>query len=141
MPSDTAAIGAAAVGPAPVAPIAPISGRSGGSSGSATPESQAAAPLLGSKEAAGAAGAPGDPAAKPTSQQIGTAVESANQQLAQDGRSFRFQFDDQIHQTIVKIVDSKTNQVMDQIPSESMVAVERALAGGSKQGLLLQTNV
>jgi len=50
-----------------------------------------------------------------------------------------FVFDDQVHQTIVKIVDSQTHQVVQQIPSEAMLAAARALAGTPLSGALVNT--
>jgi flagellar protein FlaG len=67
------------------------------------------------------------------------AVDAANYQLAQSGYQFKFQYDDQAHQEIVKIVDSETQQVLQQIPSEAMLAAAQSLANGAAPGTLLQT--
>jgi flagellar protein FlaG len=67
------------------------------------------------------------------------AVDAANYQLAQSGYQFKFQYDDQAHQEIVKIVDSETQQVLQQIPSQAMLAAAQGLANGAAPGTLLQT--
>jgi flagellar protein FlaG len=67
------------------------------------------------------------------------AVDAANYQLAQSGYQFKFQYDDQAHQEIVKIVDSETQQVLQQMPSEAMLAAAQGLANGGAPGTLLQT--
>ncbi|HUN92757.1 MAG TPA: flagellar protein FlaG [Burkholderiaceae bacterium] len=123
---------------APVAPVAPI----GSSSGSAAADGASTPPLLGSGSAAstpdGSSASGGSP---PTPGETRAAVASANRQLAESGREFSFHYDDQVHQEIVKIIDTRTNQVLQQIPSEAMLAAARALAGGTTSGLLLKTEV
>jgi len=147
MAIDSAGSVSASIGPTPIASIGPVSWRS---TGQGAAEGPMTPPLLGSNKTDGdpagvpanaSAGSAGGGASSPSREQMHAAIESANQQLAQDGRNFRFQFDDQVHQTIVKIVDSRTNQVLDQIPSDAMLAAARALASGSTSGVLLQTKV
>jgi flagellar protein FlaG len=67
------------------------------------------------------------------------AVDAANYQLAQSGYQFKFQYDDQAHLEVVKIVDSETQQVLQQFPSKVMLAAAQSLANGGAPGTLLQT--
>ena len=83
----------------------------------------------------GAAGAP----PPPDPGLVKAAVANANQALAQNGTQLTFVFDDQIHETIVKIVDVQTHQVVQQIPSEAMLAAARALSGTKTSGALVDT--
>jgi len=78
---------------------------------------------------------------QPTPGQVKAAVADANQSLAQNGTQLTFVFDDQLHETLVKIVDIQTHEVVGQIPSEAMLAAARALAGSPSSGALLNTKV
>ena len=91
----------------------------------------AALPLPGASAAA--------PGAPPSSGQVKAAVADANQSLAENGTQLTFVFDDQVHETIVKIVDTQTHQVVQQIPSEAMLAAARALSGSTASGALVNT--
>jgi len=100
----------------------------------------AAAPALGSTIALALTGGSGEaPASAPTNGQVKAAVADANQALAENGTQLTFVFDDQVHQTIVKIVDSQTHLVVQQIPSEAMLAAARALSGTPLSGALVNT--
>ena len=78
----------------------------------------------------------GEPAATPA--QLKAAVEAANQQLDQSKRELTFVFDDKLGRMLVKIVDTRTNTVIRQMPSEEMLAAARALSGSSTRGTLLR---
>jgi len=78
----------------------------------------------------------GEPAATPA--QLKAAVEAANQQLDQSKRELTFVFDDKLGRMLVKIVDTRTNTVIRQMPPEEMLAAARALSGSSTRGTLLR---
>jgi flagellar protein FlaG len=78
----------------------------------------------------------GEPAATPA--QLKAAIETANQQLDQSKRELTFVFDDKLGRMLVKIVDTRTNTVIRQVPSEEMLAAARALSGSSTRGTLLR---
>jgi uncharacterized FlaG/YvyC family protein len=75
----------------------------------------------------------------PDAAQVRQAVAQANQSLARKDTQMEFVFDDQIHQTLVKIVDSQTREVVGQIPSEAMLAAARALAAAWPRGAIVDT--
>ena len=81
------------------------------------------------------------PAVPPTSGQVKAAVADANQALAENGTQLTFVFDDQLHESLVKIVDTQTHEVVQQIPSEAMLAAARALSGSPANGALVNTKV
>jgi flagellar protein FlaG len=88
--------------------------------------------------ASAAASAPGAaPAA--TLAQLKAAVDAANQQLDQSNRELTFVFDDKLGRMLVKIVDTRTNTVIRQVPSEDMLAAARALSDSSTRGALLRS--
>ena len=86
---------------------------------------------------AGAQAAPQEPAPAATHAQLRAAVDAANRQLDQSNRELTFVFDDKLGRMLVKIVDTRTNTVIRQVPSEEMLAAARALSGSSTRGALL----
>jgi flagellar protein FlaG len=86
---------------------------------------------------AGVSAAPQEPAPAATPAQVKAAVDAANQQLDQSNRELTFVFDDKLGRMLVKIVDTRTNTVIRQVPSEEMLAAARALSGSSTRGALL----
>lgn len=86
---------------------------------------------------AAAAAAPAQAAPATTHAELKAAVDAANQQLDQSNRELAFVFDDKLGRMLVKIVDTRTNTVIRQVPSEEMLAAARALSGSSTRGALL----
>ena len=86
---------------------------------------------------AGAAAEAQEPAPAATPAQLKAAVDAANRQLDQSNRELTFVFDDTLGRVLVKIVDTRTNTVIRQVPSEEMLAAARALSGSSTRGALL----
>ena len=86
---------------------------------------------------AGAAAEPHESAPAATPAQLKAAVDAANRQLDQSNRELTFVFDDKLGRMLVKIVDTRTNTVIRQVPSEEMLAAARALSGSSTRGALL----
>jgi uncharacterized FlaG/YvyC family protein len=65
------------------------------------------------------------------------AVAQINDALAQNGWKMEFVIDKSIDRLIVKVVDIRTNEVLVQVPAESMPATARALADGPQAGALI----
>jgi len=87
---------------------------------------------------AAATTAPPSGAGAATPAQLKAAVDAANRQLDQSNRELAFVFDDKLGRMLVKIVDTRTNTVIRQVPSEEMLAAARALSGSSTRGALLK---
>jgi len=98
------------------------------SSSSPTP----AAPARTAVVVARAAAAP-PPAPDPTA--LRDAVASANKVMQALSNSLEFSLDPESGNTVVRVIDSATQQVIRQIPSEEMMSIARAL--DRLQGLLL----
>ncbi len=80
-------------------------------------------------------GAGGDPT---TAAQIKAAIDAANRQLDQSNRELAFVCDDKLGRILVKIIDTQTNTVVRQVPSEEMLAAARAMSGSQTRGVLLK---
>jgi flagellar protein FlaG len=115
-------VGHPTAGDGPVAQAAP------GVAGGAEPKPSAAPAQPGTQQGRGA----------PTLAELKAAVEQANRQLDQSNRELTFVFDDTLGRMLVKIVDTRTNTVIRQVPSEEMLAAARALSGASTRGTLLR---
>jgi flagellar protein FlaG len=77
-----------------------------------------------------------EPAAAPDPAQLQEAVRRAQEAVSQFASNLRFSVDKDTGKTVVKIVDSHTNQVIRQIPSEELLAISRNL--DRVEGLLLK---
>ncbi|MDD3352509.1 flagellar protein FlaG [Zoogloea sp.] len=65
--------------------------------------------------------------AKPTLDQVKQAVDQVQQIVRPLAQSLQFSIDEDTHNTVVKIVDTETNKVIRQIPSEEMLQMAKAL--------------
>jgi uncharacterized FlaG/YvyC family protein len=65
------------------------------------------------------------------------AVAQINDALAQNAWKIEFVVDKSIDRLIVKVIDTRTNEVLVQVPTESMPATARALADGPQAGALI----
>jgi flagellar protein FlaG len=77
-----------------------------------------------------------DPPAPVDRAELQKAVLHAQEAVREKASNLQFVLDDETGKTIVKVVDSQTNQVIRQIPSEEMLAISRNVA--RIQGLLLK---
>ena len=64
-------------------------------------------------------------------------VEDLNQFVQQIERELRFSIDDDSGETIIKVIDSKTDEVIRQIPREEIMNLRRHL--GEVRGMLFKT--
>lgn len=87
----------------------------------------------------GASSSQGGTGQQTTKQQTQQAVEAINKSMANMSRSLEFAVDQDTNMTIVKVVDTQTQDVIRQIPSEEVVAIAKAL--DKIQGLLIKQEV
>ncbi|GAB4057591.1 flagellar protein FlaG [Uliginosibacterium sediminicola] len=66
-------------------------------------------------------------AAQPTREQIDQAMGEVRKVLAPVARNLQFSIDDETGRTVVKVMDSSTNEVIRQIPSEELLAMTRSM--------------
>ncbi len=92
-------------------------------------------PNIGSSRAP-TAGSPAETAAVPDDVQLKSAVDSANSALQSVSSELEFAIDSSTSKTVVRVIDSATQQVIRQIPSEEMLAIARSV--DRMQGLLLK---
>jgi flagellar protein FlaG len=76
------------------------------------------------------------PAHAPSHADVGKAVDAINQKLEESGQSLRFSLDQQSGQTVVRVVDAQTNELIRQIPTEVALAISHSLE--RLQGLLVK---
>jgi flagellar protein FlaG len=74
--------------------------------------------------------------APPTRSQVEAAVEAANASLAAMNRSIEFQVDPDTRQIVVRLIDTQSNQVLRQIPSQEMLEIAKSI--DHLQGVLLR---
>jgi flagellar protein FlaG len=85
--------------------------------------------------------APPDPAmvaniSAPSRQQVDQAMEKMRDSLPAVARNLQFSVDEATGRSVVKVVDSVTNEVIRQMPSEELLAIAKALDNFT--GLLLK---
>jgi flagellar protein FlaG len=68
------------------------------------------------------------------------AREQANKALAGNSRELTFELDDGSGRVVVKLIDTRTKEVLRQMPSEEMLAISRALKDGELAGALLRAD-
>jgi flagellar protein FlaG len=76
-------------------------------------------------------------APEPSPEQVAEAVKNLNKSFKQSNNGLEFSIDADSHQTIVKVVDIATNEVIRQIPSKDMMEMAKALES-AQHGLLIQ---
>ena len=107
-----------------------------------TPALGAGRPELPPRDAARAApdaGATQEKAApvEPNTQAVKAAVEASNRVVQSLQSKIEFVTDDTSGQMLIKVIDSASNELILQIPSEEMLAISRAL--DRMQGLLVKS--
>ena len=83
--------------------------------------------------------------AEPTNEEVRVVVEKLNRQIQSLQRELSFSVDEDSGRTVVRVLDSQTNEVVRQIPSEEVLKLARQLdiilaeAGGSQvSGILVE---
>ena len=77
----------------------------------------------------------GNQAAEPDRETLLQAVEDVRKAIEPVAQNLLFSIDDDTGRTIVKIVDSQTDEVIRQMPSEEVLAISKAI--NKLQGLLI----
>ena len=75
-------------------------------------------------------------AVQPSPQQLQDAVTEINKALESSSENLQFAVDHDTGKTVVKVIDSSTNEVIRQIPSQEALAIARSL--DRLQGILLK---
>jgi flagellar protein FlaG len=97
------------------------------------------------KSKATAEKAPAQPAADPGQveqavqdrrQQVESAVKRLNEYVQSTQRGLKFDYDEEVSQTVITVVDSSTNEVIRQIPDEVALELARSLGADSSFSLL-----
>ena len=79
------------------------------------------------------------PAAPPTEQQLDSAIKAANESMKAASTNLQFERDDDSGKMVVRVIDSDTQAVLRQMPSEEMLAMSKAL--DRLQGLMVHLKV
>ena len=87
-------------------------------------------------EAAVVSSAPGAASAEPDPEGVRRAVEAINRRLQTVAKHLHFSIDSETGKTVVRVLDSETQEVIRQIPSEEALAISRAM--DKLQGLLIE---
>ncbi len=69
-------------------------------------------------------------------EQISQALEEVKQALPNMARNLQFSVDEDSGRTVVKVVDTNSNEIIRQIPSEELLAIAKTLT--SSKGLLIK---
>lgn len=78
-----------------------------------------------------------EPEKEPSLRELQDALQNMNDFVgALNNNSLRFSIDTDTGQTVVKVMDGQTNEVLKQIPSKEMLAISKAL--DKLKGLLVQ---
>jgi flagellar protein FlaG len=101
----------------------------------ASPAPQPAAPAAPAQPSTAAAQGP-SAAATPSSEELKKAIDAINRRLDESSRNLQFSLDHDSGKMIVRVVDTATNEVIRQIPSEVALAISQSLE--KLQGLLLK---
>lgn len=72
-----------------------------------------------------------------SAEQLKNVVDSINKALKQTNSNLEFSVDADTHETVVKLVDTETGDVIRQFPSKEMLAISRSI-DQVQQGLLLK---
>ena len=75
------------------------------------------------------------PAQPVTQEAVAAAVQSANAYVQSVSSSLQFSLDQDTGRTVVKMIDTQTEEVLRQFPSEEMLAISKSI--DRMQGLLI----
>ena len=67
------------------------------------------------------------PTAAPTASAVADAVKQLNKSVEQSGQSISFSIDTDSGRTVVKVIDTETQKVLRQVPSETTIAIAKTL--------------
>jgi flagellar protein FlaG len=73
---------------------------------------------------------------QPSAEELKSAVAAINQVMQQANQSLEFSVDTDTHETVVKMVDTSTGELIRQFPTEATLAISRGI-DQFQRGLLL----
>jgi flagellar protein FlaG len=76
-------------------------------------------------------------APQPTSEQLKSAVDNINRTMKQSNSNIQFSVDEGSKQTVIKVVDTQTGQLISQFPSKQVLAISQSI-GQSQLGVLVK---
>jgi flagellar protein FlaG len=112
-----------------ITPTSAVAATSGVRSGTGSPVPQPAP----------APAATGDKAQAAQGAEVDAARQKANEELGKNGLELAFEFDDAAGRVVARLIDTKTKEVLRQVPSREMLVIARALADERSRGVLLLT--
>lgn len=65
--------------------------------------------------------------ARPTRKELEQALEEVNQRMQSNGRSLAFSLDEKADRLVIKVTNSKTGEVVRQIPDETILRIAHSL--------------
>lgn len=68
------------------------------------------------------------------------AAQEASRRLAEKASELTIEFDDVLGRMVFRLVDTRTREVVRQIPSEEVLAIARALEADLSSGVMLRTD-
>jgi flagellar protein FlaG len=74
---------------------------------------------------------------QPSAAQLESAVHDLNKSMKENSSNLSFSIDPDTEQTVVKLMDSSTGELIKQFPSKEAIAIAKAI-GDVQQGLLLK---
>ena len=77
-------------------------------------------------------------AEEPTAAQLRNAVEHINVAMRQNNSNVEFTIDSDSKRTVIKVVESKTGDVIRQYPTEEVIAIAHAIDKMQQRGLMLK---
>jgi flagellar protein FlaG len=98
------------------------------------------APSSAAEEPPTAGAAPSGTGRVLSERQAQAAAAAANRMLAEKGAELALEFDDALDRMIFKLVDTRTREVVRQVPAEAVLAIARALAEETSTGALLKAD-
>lgn len=76
----------------------------------------------------------------PSQSQLQKAVENINNSLLRGNTNLQFSIDQESHRTVVKVIESKSGDVIKQFPSKEAIAISQSIDNIQK-GLLVKQQV
>ena len=78
---------------------------------------------------------------QPTAAQLKSAVDNINRAMKQNNSNVEFSIDKNTKQSVIKVVESDTGQVIQQFPSEQVLAISQMIGNEQQQhGMLIKQN-
>lgn len=77
-------------------------------------------------------------ATEPTTEQLKAAVDTINSEVQKSNPNVEFSIDQSTKQTVIKVMDSQTGDLITQFPSKAALAVSQMIGQAQKGALLKQ---